>query len=225
MSMMPQHDKEIFEDSQKQQILDANDYQNQLKAPKSLITYQCSWKKLATWRDESRYNPCNPPNGSYEFLAALFISSMAKGRKLKDASITCYLAGIRHFYGERGTIISLRITHLCIKNFCVAKPPPSSIEISNRLLIPLSLAAHLLFQLFSAKILSEVKRDNDREIGFQPALSVDQLTIKSVIDMINTRVGEIPLSPSPDLDLILNSLEKFNLALEKSDGNVLLKEI
>ncbi|MCB1181092.1 MAG: site-specific integrase [Chlamydiia bacterium] len=105
MSLMPHPNNEILEDSQKQQILDANDYRNQSKAPKSLITYQCAWKKFTHWCKESRYNPFNPPNGSYEFLAALFISSMAKGRKLKDASITCYLAGIRHFYGEKGVII------------------------------------------------------------------------------------------------------------------------
>jgi len=123
------------------------------------------------------------------------------------------------------TILSLRITHLCINNFCKATPPPSSIEISNKLSIPLPLAGHLLFQLVNANILSEVKRDMDQDVGFQPARSVDQLTIKSVIDMINMRGEEIPLPPAPDLELILKSLEKFSLAIEESDGNILLKDI
>lgn len=130
-----------------------------------------------------------------------------------------------YFSNRFRTILLLRITHLCIKNFCEAKPPPSPIEISNKLSIPLPLAGHLLFQLVEANILSEVKRYKDQELGFQPARSIDQLTIKSVLDMINARGEEIPFPPSAELTVILNSLEKFNLAIEESDGNILLKDI
>jgi len=123
------------------------------------------------------------------------------------------------------TILSLRITQLCIKRFCDATPPLSTIEISNKLSIPLPLAGHLLFQLTGSGILSEVKGVKDQDIGFQPALSVDQLTIKRVIDMINARGEEISLPPSRELELILKGLEKFSLAIEESDGNILLKDI
>ncbi len=105
MSVVPQRDKEIVESFQKQHVEDAFEYRSQSKAPKSLVTYQCAWSKFTGWCDESGYDPFQPPNKSHEFLASLFIASMAKSRKLKDASITCYLAGIRHFYHEKGVAI------------------------------------------------------------------------------------------------------------------------
>lgn len=123
------------------------------------------------------------------------------------------------------TLLSLRITHLIVKDFCNVIPPPSPIEISNKLSIPLPLVGHLLHELTTAGVLSEVKRDTDEDSGYQPARNVDQLTIKSVIDMINTRGEEILLPSSPELELILNSLDKFDCEMSKSDGNVLLKNI
>jgi len=109
MSIVPQRDKELIESYQKQNVEDAFEYRNQSKAPKSLVTYNCAWKKFTKWCDECGYDPFAPPNNSYEFLVALFITSMAKNRKLKDASITCYLAGLRHFYCEKG--VNLDTTH------------------------------------------------------------------------------------------------------------------
>lgn len=105
MSLASQHDKKIIESSQRQHISDAFQYRNQSKAQNSLMTYQCAWKKFINWCEESGYDTFWPPNSSYEFLASLFISAMAKNRKLKDASITCYLAGIKHFYSEKGITI------------------------------------------------------------------------------------------------------------------------
>lgn len=105
MSVSIPTDKEIVESFQRQHVEDALQYRNQSKAPKSLLTYSWAWKKFSGWCKENGYEPLNPPNASYEFLASLFIASMAKGRKLKDASISCYLAGIRHFYNEKGVVI------------------------------------------------------------------------------------------------------------------------
>ncbi|MFZ0565524.1 MAG: YihY/virulence factor BrkB family protein [Chlamydiales bacterium] len=123
------------------------------------------------------------------------------------------------------TILSLRIAHYCIKKFIDVAAPPMIIEISNELAIPLSLTSTLIFQLVAAEVLSEVKRPIDQESGFQPAMDISQLTIKRVIDMINLKGEIIPLPPSRELSLILRSLEKFSDEIEKSDGNILLKDI
>jgi membrane protein len=122
-------------------------------------------------------------------------------------------------------ILALRISHYSIKNFLNEQPSPSAIEISNKLSIPLPLTGHLLYQLVDAGVLSEVKREKDEEVGFQPARNLDKLSIKSIIDMINARGEEIQLPSSPEIELILKSLEKFDQAVERSDGNILLKDI
>lgn len=122
-------------------------------------------------------------------------------------------------------ILSLRITHQAIKKFCSGSPPPTEVEISNALSIPLPLAGLLIYQLVGSGVLSEVKRLDQEEFGFQPAKSVDQLTIKSVIDMINERGETIPLPPSNEIELILKSLDNFSQALNESKGNILLRDI
>jgi membrane protein len=121
------------------------------------------------------------------------------------------------------TICSLRIAQLCIKKFVEEKLPPTAIEISNELAIPHLLATQLIFQLVGAKVLIEIKRE-DQEEAFQPARSVERLTIKRVLDMINEKGESIPLLPSKELTLILKSLEEFSEVVEKSDGNILLKD-
>ncbi len=122
-------------------------------------------------------------------------------------------------------ILSLRIMHLCIKEFSIGKRAPSNIEISNRLSIPLPLASQLLFELSDAELLSEVNRDDDSNEGYQPAKSPDQLTIKEILDRINARGEEVSLPKSQTLNLILKSLDQFSQAIEASDGNILLKDI
>ncbi|NGX54252.1 MAG: hypothetical protein K1000chlam4_00977 [Chlamydiae bacterium] len=122
-------------------------------------------------------------------------------------------------------ILCLRIINLSVKQFCQGLPPLSKIELSNKLSIPLLLTNELLYELIEGEILSRVKRDEDRESGYQPARSVDQLTIKQVLDMIEERGESIPLPPSSELETILKSLEAFSQQIEGSDANILLKDI
>jgi membrane protein len=122
------------------------------------------------------------------------------------------------------SITALRITHLCVKQFANEKPPLTGIEISNELSIPLLLTKQMLHELVIAEVLTEIKRE-DQEEAFQPARNIERLTIKHVLDMINGAGNTIPIAQSQDSTLILKNLEKINEAIEKSDGNVQLKNI
>ena len=107
MDLVKPEDKEILENYQQQQVKDALNYKTNSKSPKSLRTYKFGWKKFCRWCEANLYDPFNPPTGSREFLAALFIASMAKKRALKDASLSTYLAAIKHYYGEKGLMIDI----------------------------------------------------------------------------------------------------------------------
>lgn len=122
-------------------------------------------------------------------------------------------------------VLLLRISHFAIIKFCKGELPPNVMEISDSLSIPISLTKHLIFQLTDSGILSQVKRDEDQYDGYQPARSVDCLTIKYILDMLNERGGKIPIPPSRELKRIVDSLEQFSLAIESSGGNILLKDI
>lgn len=122
-------------------------------------------------------------------------------------------------------ICSLHLAQYCTKKFVREESPPSALELSNRLAIPLPLTNNLLYQLEKAEVLVKVRREHDQEEAYQPGRSPESLTIKRTMDMINERGEVIPLSPSHELTLILKNLEKFGVAMEESDANILLKDI
>lgn len=72
------------------------------KSKESLRVYNCAWKLFNDWCVSNGYNPLIPPNNSPEMLLCLFIASIAKEKKIGDASITTYISGIRHHYEEKG---------------------------------------------------------------------------------------------------------------------------
>lgn len=128
-------------------------------------------------------------------------------------------------FSHRFRLISaLRIAHLCIKRQDLEQPAPCLIEISNVLSMPLVLTRQLTEHLVAAGVLVEIKTE-DQEETFQPAKSAERLTIKRVIDMINNTGAAIPLPPSPELNAILQSLEKFSEAIAHSKANILLKDV
>lgn len=104
MALVAQQNHELLEGF-KQHVADALEYRGQAKAQKSLETYQWAWKKFVSWCEDNGYDPFVPPNNSHVFLVSIFIASMAKTRQLKTASLTCYIAGIKHHYGEKGIIL------------------------------------------------------------------------------------------------------------------------
>lgn len=121
-------------------------------------------------------------------------------------------------------ILSLRIVHDVVKRFEGEKASPSKAELSRDLHIPLVLTSHILIELLQGKILMEVTRDQDSETGFIPAIPIENLTIKKVLDMIDTRGDEIPLPPSEELEVILKSLEQFSHLADRSKSNLPLKD-
>lgn len=90
------------------------EYSKKSKSENTIRAYRFAWKKFREWCGENKYNVFSPPKSSIEFLVGLFISSMAKDRLLKPASLDSYLIGIKYFYGECS--LSLNTRHSEIKN-------------------------------------------------------------------------------------------------------------
>ena len=108
MSIIIQKDEKILEEYKKQQIEDFYEYTRKSKSDNSIRAYRFAWTKFNEWCEKSDYEPFSPPESSFEFLIGLFIASMAKSRQLKPKSMESYLAGIKHFYSEKGVIVQTR---------------------------------------------------------------------------------------------------------------------
>ena len=107
-------DQRTLEGYRKKQLNDFFEYSKKSKSENSIRAYRFAWKKFNAWCEEHSYSIDAPPNQSFELLVGLFVCSMAKERALKPASLTAYLAGLKHFYAERG--VDLDTHHREIRN-------------------------------------------------------------------------------------------------------------
>jgi membrane protein len=123
-------------------------------------------------------------------------------------------------------LLSLHIMHRCVKNFHQGKKPLSVEEINHEMEIPIRLVRQILFELIECGLLTEVKAFGSSTLLYQPAISVERLTVLDVISCINQNgIDNIPVAETAELDHLKNVLEKFQETLAKSPSNKLLKEI
>jgi membrane protein len=122
-------------------------------------------------------------------------------------------------------LLMLTVFLLLVKRFSVAEPPLNARQIASRLAIPLRLVRSLLAELIAAGLV-QTAGGTGRETGFQPGRSVEDLTLKLVIDEYE-RVGvdEIPGPRAEDTDRILKYLEDISAAARKSPSNIPMKAI
>ena len=123
-------------------------------------------------------------------------------------------------------LLTLRITHLIIRNFSEANKPFTATGISHSLEIPIRLVREILFELVESGIVSEVKTQEYKETAYQPARDTQTLTIRRIIDTLENRgVDNIPITQTEELKRISESLQRLAGSIDKSPANKLLKDI
>lgn len=120
----------------------------------------------------------------------------------------------------------LRIFHLLVKRFDAGEKPLTSKEIGKILEIPEPLVREILVQIVDVDLASEITKGARKESLFQPARSVNEMTIKNVLDAYE-KSGEDILAPAheEETDGLARSLRVFSEAMENSPANVKLKDI
>ena len=121
---------------------------------------------------------------------------------------------------------SLQTTHLLIKNFSNGHKPLTANQISHSLVIPIRLVNQILYELVECGVAVETRTDEDQEFAYQPARTINVLTIKYVIDALEQRgTDNIPVAQTEELKTLSEALQIFNDTIEKSSANKLLKDI
>jgi membrane protein len=122
-------------------------------------------------------------------------------------------------------LLSLLIVHRLVKKFCDGEKPTDAAGLSHELEIPVRLVRHILYNLSESGVLSEA-RNSGKESAYQPAIDVEKMTIKFVMDRLNTHgTANVPVAQSAQLDKLSDSLRRFDETLEKSPANILLKNL
>jgi len=123
-------------------------------------------------------------------------------------------------------LLSLYVAYSIIKNFQEGKDPLTSSQISRKLGIPLRLLRDIIYALVTARVLIETVTESPRENGYLPALDINKIDIKYVIDRLDTTGSDQFIVKESSVFVKLSDLhEKILKASKKSDHNILLKDI
>jgi membrane protein len=123
------------------------------------------------------------------------------------------------------TMLSLLIVHRVVKKFCDGEKPADAPELSHELEMPIRLVRQILYELSESWVLSEV-RNKDKEFAYQPAIDVEKMTVKFVIDQLEQQgTSAVPMVESGELDKLSDCLQQFGAVIEKSPANILLKNL
>lgn len=126
-------------------------------------------------------------------------------------------------YAKR--IISLLIAHRIIVNFKNGDDPITASEISKDLKLPIKLVKSILTDLIKVHIVSEVIQVKTRASAYQPAVNIDFLSVKYVIDKLDQQ-GHSKIIPSLDkTNRLLEIHDSFTKTVYKMPENVLLKDL
>ena len=123
-------------------------------------------------------------------------------------------------------LLSLLITQRTVKRFCDGEKPSNASALSHELEIPVRLVRQILYELSESGVLSEVRLGEEKELAYQPAIDVDKITVKFVIDRLEQRgTSNIPVTKSAELDKLSDCLRQFGQIIDKSPANSLLKNL
>lgn len=147
------------------------------------------------------------------------ISFVVQNVKLKGASKRLKKISIK--YQKK---LAILIVKELIDNFSDAKPPQTTQQIATKTTIPVYTTSFLLENLTSSGIVSKVL--NDKKITFQPAMSVENLTITKVLNAYEAKGDDLSIYiKSKMFKNIAKSLNELQAVQENSEKNILIKDI
>ncbi len=123
-------------------------------------------------------------------------------------------------------LLMLRVFHLLTKKFSLGEKPLSVSQIAHTLEIPVRLVRQLLHELSEVGLVVETSKGIKSEVAFQPGRSIENITVKLALDEYEKYgITKIPDYQSDEAEKISKYLQDISEAIEKSPGNVRLKEI
>jgi membrane protein len=123
-------------------------------------------------------------------------------------------------------LLALRIFHLLIKKFSLGEKPLSASQIAYALEIPVRLVRQFLYELSDVGLVVETAKGVKSEVAFQPGRTIENITVKFALDEYEKHgIVRIPDNQSDEAEKISSFLKDISDTIEKSPGNVTLKEI
>jgi len=123
-------------------------------------------------------------------------------------------------------LLHLYIIQTIVINFKNNAKPLCSYNISHKLEIPIYLVKSILFDLHDANLISELLTDKDKEIAYQPAFDINEMTIKKIIDTLETKgSNNIPISETVNYDSIKEIMDNYREGINNTKLSTLIHNI
>lgn len=127
-------------------------------------------------------------------------------------------------YAKR--MVTLLVAHRIVQNFKNCELPITASEVSQQLKLPIRLVKLILSDLIKVSIISEVVQIKTRTSAFQPALNIDCITVKFVMDKLDKYGQDSIIDTSLDKTCqLLHIHETFSSTISKLPENVPLKDL
>lgn len=127
-------------------------------------------------------------------------------------------------YQKRALV--LMIMHMIIHNFSKGEKPISAEHIVKTLKIPVRLARDILQDLSNVNLVSIIHENEQKERLYQPALDINRLTVSYVFSRLDKKgVEQTMVIKNKDYEKVISMLEKFDKLIDKSDSNILIKDL
>ena len=92
--------------------------------------------------------------------------------------------------------------------------------------MPIRLVHNILFNLVESGLVSETTSKDEKELAYQPARDINQLTIQSVIGALEqSGTDTLPVAKTESHEALSEALKNFSDAMQDSPANKLLKDI
>jgi membrane protein len=116
--------------------------------------------------------------------------------------------------------------HLILKRFQQGDGPITAADIVETQGTPIRLVNQILAELVACGVVNEIRQKDERIAGYQPARSVDAITIHYVVHALEQKGSNtMPIARTAELEDIAKRLESFRAQVEGSPENVRLKDI
>jgi len=121
--------------------------------------------------------------------------------------------------------LALKICQFIFKRFDQNELPLKGVEISQQLDIPIRLVNDTLYELVQAGILNEVKDEASKSHTYQPAHSIEHLTVQAVLEALEES-GDNNLSflRTQEFDGLRKCVGDLTENARLSEGNKVLKD-
>jgi uncharacterized BrkB/YihY/UPF0761 family membrane protein/DNA-binding IscR family transcriptional regulator len=123
-------------------------------------------------------------------------------------------------------LVTLGAFQRSCRAFDKGEKAPSSQEIAEMLQAPIRLVNQVLYELVEARLLCEVRGDEERVLGYQPAVSIEEITVASVIERLDAHGADnIPIASSEQLTRLGDSLRSLREKAMRSEADLRIKDL